>query len=151
MIPSEIKQFLTENKLEALEFDEGSTPTAATAAKELGVEVGQIAKSLLFKRKNGDFFMIVCAGDRRIDAKKIKALLGMNSRMATAEELKAQTSFSPGEVCPFCVEGPEIFLDRSLEAWPTVYPAAGTDSSAVPVTPARLKELINVPWCDVCL
>ena len=94
--------------------------------------------------------MMVCAGDRRIDSKKVKALTGTNTRMAQPEELKDQTGFNPGEVCPFGVTGPEIFLDISLKRFDTIYPAAGTDSSGVPVTYDRLREITGAGECDVC-
>ena len=101
MIPTDVREFLDNNALEAIEFEEGSTPTAATAAVKLGVKTGQIAKSILLKGKNGLFFLIVCAGDKRIDSKKAKDLTGTKTRMATADELSAVLGFKPGEVCPF--------------------------------------------------
>lgn len=150
MIPGHIKEILENHGLIAHESEEGSTPTAETAAARLGVRVGQIAKSLLFKGKDGRFFLVVCAGDRRIDAKKLKALTGVSTRMANAEELKVQTGFSPGEVCPFGVTGPEVFLDTSLREYAVVYPAAGTDSSGVPATYEELEEITGAAPCDVC-
>ena len=150
MIPDKIQAVLSRHSLKAVEFEEGSTPTAETAAAKLQVQTGQIAKSILLKGKDGRFFMMVCAGDRRIDSKKVKALTGTNTRMARPEELKDQTGFNPGEVCPFGVTGPEIFLDISLKRFDTIYPAAGTDSSGVPVTYDRLREITGAGECDVC-
>jgi len=150
MIPEKVKTVLQQHGLEALEFEEGSTPTSETAAAKLEVQVGQIAKSILLKGKDGRYFLMLCAGDRRIDSKKVKILTGTNTRMARPEELKEQTGFNPGEVCPFGVSGPEIFLDASLKRFDTIYPAAGTDSSGVPVTYDRLREIIGADECDVC-
>ena len=150
MIPKNIKEILDQNGLSALEFEEGSTPTAETAAAQIGVEVGQIAKSLLFKGKDERFFLIICAGDAHTSTKKIKDLTGTKTRMATAEELKQQTGFSPGGVCPFGVTGLPIYLDESLKAWDTVYPAAGTDSSGVPVTYEKLMQITKAQACNVC-
>ena len=150
MIPTHIKEILSRHGLQAHEFEEGSTPTAATAAERLGVQVGQIAKSLLFKGKDGRFFLVVAAGDQRIDSKKMKKLTGVSTRMALPEELMEQTGFTPGEVCPFGVTGPEIFLDESLKEYAVVYPAAGTDSSGVPTSYDELKEITGAGACDVC-
>ena len=136
--------------LKAVEFEEGSTPTSETAAARLQVQVGQIAKSILLKGKNGRYFLMICAGDRRIDSKKVKTLTGTNTRMARPEELMEQTGFRPGEVCPFGVSGPEIFIDAGLKRFDTIYPAAGTDSSGVPVTYERLREIAGADECDVC-
>jgi len=52
-------------------------------------------------------------------------------------------------VCPFAVDAVEIFLDSSLKKWPTVYPAAGTDASGVPVTFDQLLAISNAVEVDV--
>ncbi|REJ73577.1 MAG: YbaK/EbsC family protein [Acidobacteria bacterium] len=128
------------------------------AAERLGVEVGQIAKSIVVKAKNGRYALVLLAGDRRLDDRRLKQLLGAKTRMATAEETEAVTGYRPGGVCPFDV-GPvasdpahrdvELYIDRSLEAWPTIYPAAGTDASGVPTTFAQLRQLVGAEECDV--
>ncbi len=149
MIPEDVQKFLDNNKLEAVQFEEGSTPTAETAADKLGVTVGQIAKSILLKGKNGGFYLIVCAGDKRIDTKKAKLLTGTKTRMATADELFETLGFRPGEVCPFRESEVPYFIDNSLSVYETVYPAAGTDSSGVPVAYDRLIEITGAGLCDV--
>ncbi|HTO23338.1 MAG TPA: YbaK/EbsC family protein, partial [Spirochaetia bacterium] len=65
MIPEKVKTVLDAHGLAAREFDPGSTATSVMAAQQLGVAVGQIAKSLLFLGKDGRYFMVVCPGDRR--------------------------------------------------------------------------------------
>jgi prolyl-tRNA editing enzyme YbaK/EbsC (Cys-tRNA(Pro) deacylase) len=55
--------------------------------------------------------------------------------MASGEEAFAATGFGPGAVCPFGVDRTiSVFIDRSLSAYETIYPAAGTDSSGVPMS-----------------
>jgi prolyl-tRNA editing enzyme YbaK/EbsC (Cys-tRNA(Pro) deacylase) len=55
--------------------------------------------------------------------------------MASGEETFAATGFGPGAVCPFGVDAAiSVFIDRSLSAYDTIYPSAGTDSSGVPMT-----------------
>ena len=149
MIPSDIRDFLDSHDLEAVEFEEGSTPTAATAAAKLNVEVGQIAKSILLKGKNGSFYLVVCAGDKRIDSKKAKDLTGTKIRMASAEELSDVLGFRPGEVCPFRDSEIDYYIDASLTVWETVYPAAGTDSSGVPVSYEKLLSITGAGECDI--
>lgn len=151
MIPSDVQKFLDINGLEAIQFEEGSTPTAETAAAKLGVKVGQIAKSILVKGKNGTFCLIVCAGDKRIDSKKAKELTGAKTRMATAEELFEQLGFKPGEVCPFRTSNVAYYVDSSLSVYSTIYPAAGTDSSGVPVDYPTLVRICGAQICDVTL
>jgi prolyl-tRNA editing enzyme YbaK/EbsC (Cys-tRNA(Pro) deacylase) len=135
MIPEKVRSILAANGLTAAEFAPGSTATSALAAQQLGVTVGQIAKSLLFVGKDGRFFMVVCPGDKRLSNSKLKAVTGVKSRMASAEEALRATGFGPGGVCPFGVERTiALFIDRSLAQYGTIYPAAGTDSSGVPLT-----------------
>ncbi|GAB1458151.1 MAG: YbaK/EbsC family protein [Spirochaetia bacterium] len=141
MIPEKVARVLTRAGLRALEFEPGSTPTATMAAVRIGVAVGQIAKSLLFRAKNGTYHLVVCAGDKRINSGRLKALVGFKTSMADAEETLAITGFPPGGVCPFGLEGVSIWIDESLAAWDIVYPAAGTDSTGVPTT---FEQLITV-------
>jgi len=149
MIPTDVRNFLDKNGLEAIEFEEGSTPTAVTAAAKLGVDTGQIAKSILLKGKNGSFFLVVCAGDKRIDSKKAKALTGTKIRMATKEELFDVLGFMPGEVCPFRDSSIPYYIDESLSEYETIYPAAGTDSSGVPSSYNRLIDICGAGVCDI--
>jgi prolyl-tRNA editing enzyme YbaK/EbsC (Cys-tRNA(Pro) deacylase) len=142
MIPDKVRVVLERHGLRAAEFDAGTTATSVLAAAQLGVAVGQIAKSLLFAGKDGRFFMVVCPGDRRLSSAKLKSAFGTKSRMATADEALAATGFGPGGVCPFGIDGSiRIFIDSSLSQYQTIYPAAGTDSSGVPMTFSQLVSI----------
>lgn len=147
-LPPQVKAVLDRYGLVALEFEPGSTPTSPLAAAQIGCEVGQIAKSLVFKDKGGAFHMIVLAGDRKVSSGKVKRLVGSDASMASPEETHAVTGFRVGGVCPFGVSIP-IYLDASLRVWPTVYPAAGTDASGVPITYLKLQEVTGARECDV--
>ncbi len=149
MIPDKVRKILDAHGLSALEFEEGSTPTAATAAEKIGVSVGQIAKSMVFRGASGKAVLIVCAGDKKISSGKIKRLCGEKMSMTSAEETFALTGFRPGGVCPFGIEGVDVFIDASLHAWEQVYPAAGNDSTGVPITPAMLASITGGLPCDV--
>jgi len=149
MIPKNVKLVLDQHGLEALEFEAGSTPTSELAAAKIGCEVGQIAKSMLLKGKDGQFRLIVCAGDKRVDNKKLKAALGVKARFATAEETEVETGFKPGGVCPFGIDRLPILIDESLSQFEIIYPAAGNDASGVPVSFDTLKELVGAEICDV--
>jgi prolyl-tRNA editing enzyme YbaK/EbsC (Cys-tRNA(Pro) deacylase) len=142
MIPEKVREILSAHGLAAREFAPGSTATSVLAAQQLGVTVGQIAKSLLFVGKDGRFFMVVCPGDKRLSNSRLKAVAGVKSRMASAEEALGATGFGPGGVCPFGVDkGIAVFIDRSLSGYDTIYPAAGTDSSGVPMTFDKLVAI----------
>ena len=93
-------------------------------------DVRQIAKSLLFLGKNGNFYMVVCAGDCKVSNSRLKQEIGVKSRMARAEETLAATGFEPGGVCPFAVDGFEILIDEKIRRGPkngerASVPAAG--------------------------
>lgn len=120
------------------ELDE-NTATVELAAAALGVEPGRIAKTLSFMAGEQPVF-IVAAGDVRVDNRKYKAQFGCKARMMTAEELETLTGLHFGGVCPFALpQSVHVYLDRSLLAWDIVYPACGTDNSAIPLTVSELE------------
>lgn len=135
--------------LSIIEF-EADTSTSVLAAQALGTEVGQIAKSMVFKTKNSDYLMVVSTGDSRVNSKAVKELAGSKASMANAEEVLAVTGFSPGGVCPF---GPKtelpIYLDESLKRYDLVYAAAGTSNSVLPVTFDQLQSITGGIPCKV--
>ncbi len=149
MIPDKVRAVLDQHQLSALEFEAGSTPTSEMAASQIGCEVGQIAKSMLFKGKDGVYRLVVCSGDLRVDNRKLKQSLGVKARFATAEETETQTGYRPGGVCPFALPGIDVLIDRSLQRYQTIYPAAGTDASGVPVSYQQLKTIVSASDCDV--
>ncbi len=139
MIPEKVSRVLAAYGLAAIEFEPGSTATSQSAARRLGVRAGQIAKSLLFLGKDGRYAMLLCPGDRKASSAKLKAALGLKTRMARRDETLAATGFEPGGVCPFGIDaGVRILVDERLAQYRTVYPAAGTGASGVPMTFAQL-------------
>ena len=139
MIPEHVARALAAHGLAALEFEPGSTATAPLAAAKIGVRVGQIAKSLLFLGKDGRHAMLVCPGDHKVSSSKMKVALGFKTRMANAAETLQATGFEPGGVCPFGIgAGIPILVDQGLAQYETIFPAAGTDNSGVPMTFAQL-------------
>jgi prolyl-tRNA editing enzyme YbaK/EbsC (Cys-tRNA(Pro) deacylase) len=146
VIPEKVRAVLDANGMEALEFESGSTPTAELAAARIalvrpGTVTAHIAKSLLFRSKDGSYYLVVCPGDKRIPSSELKRIAGSKLSMTDPEETERVTGFRPGGVCPFGIEGVEILLDRDLGKYARVYPAAGTDATGVPTT---LDELARV-------
>ncbi len=128
-----------------------SSATVALAAQALGCEECRIAKTLSFDQ-DGKTVLVVAAGDARIDNHKYKETFHVKARMLPASEAEERTGHAVGGVCPFGVkDGVSIFLDVSLKRFDTVYPAAGTSSSAVRLSPADLEGLLpEASWIDVC-
>jgi len=129
---------------------EESTATVETAARALGVEPGRIAKTLAVRA--GDLLFLLCTrGDARLDNRKCKDELGARPRMLGAEETLEVTGHPVGGVCPFGVKQPlPVYLDVSLKAFDTVYPAGGSLNTSVEVTTERLFDLVAERWVDLC-
>ena len=71
--------------------------------------------------------------------------------MLDAEEILARTGHVVGGVCPFgLVEPLPVYLDISLKAFETVYPAAGSRTASLEIAPERLAELMARRWVDCC-
>ena len=129
---------------------EDSTATVETAAKALGVEPGMIAKTLAV-RAGDHLFLLVTRGNARLDNRKCKDELGARPRMLGAEETLALTGHPVGGVCPFGLKTPlPVYLDVSLRAFETVYPAGGSLNTSVEVPTQRLFDLVAERWVDLC-
>ncbi|HTX73810.1 MAG TPA: YbaK/EbsC family protein [Rectinemataceae bacterium] len=141
MIPEKVQKILDAQGLRALEFEPGSTPTAEMAAARIGVQTARIAKSLLFKDKSGGYHLVVCPGDKRLSSSLLKRIIGSKVSMTDADETERVTGYRPGGVCPFALEDVDIIIDRELEQYGTIYPAAGTDATGVPLSFELLTEI----------
>ena len=129
---------------------EVSTATVALAAEAHGVEPGRIAKTLSFRLHAGQVIILVAAGDARIDNRKFKAAFG-KGKMLHLEEVVELTGHPVGGVCPFGLASPlPIYLDRSLQTFDEVLPAAGAIHSAVRISPTQLAAVTDGQWVDVC-
>jgi prolyl-tRNA editing enzyme YbaK/EbsC (Cys-tRNA(Pro) deacylase) len=129
---------------------EGTTATVATAAESLSVEPGRIAKTLAV-RAGEQTFLVVARGDARLDNRKCKDELGARPRMLGPEETLELTGHPVGGVCPFGLKAPlPVYLDVSLKAFDTVYPAGGSLNTSVEVGVGRLFELVGDRWVDLC-
>jgi Cys-tRNA(Pro) deacylase len=136
-------------ELEVIEFAESSA-TVDLAAKVLGVEPGRIAKTLAFRLKERDILILV-KGDARVDNRKYKERFGEKPKMMSSSEVPEITGHPVGGVCPFGLKNRlDIYLDRTLQEFDDVYPAGGSSNSAVKLTVARLAEVTQGEWVDVC-
>ena len=124
--------------------------TAQQAADALGVQVGQIAKSIIFRRKSDDAAVLVIAsGDRRVDEKKVDAIVGKTGR-ADAEFVKAKTGFSIGGVSPIAhAQAPVTLIDRELFRFDEIWAAAGHPHGVFKLRPHDLQTLTGAPVADV--
>jgi Cys-tRNA(Pro) deacylase len=127
-----------------------SSATVELAAKALGREPGEIAKTLAMELKDGTHFVLVVMGTARIDNRKYKECFGSKAKMLSLEETLAVTGHPVGGVCPFGLpESIGVYLDESLKKFEMVFPAAGTGNSAVGFTPEDLAQATGGRWVDV--
>lgn len=130
---------------------EQSSATVELAALAVGCEPAHIAKTMSFLQ--GDkAILIVTAGDARIENKKYKALFHQKAKMIPWDDVENYIGHAPGGVCPFEIkEGVDTYLDVSLKRFETVYPAAGSDNSAVALSIEELEKHSNsLGWIDIC-
>ena len=123
----------------------------ARAAAALGCEEARIAKTLSFHV--GDrVVLIVAAGDAKVDNHKYKETFGGKAKMLAFEEVEARIGHAVGGVCPFAVnEGVEVYMDKSLCRFDTVFPACGSSNSAIELTIPELETLsASLGYVDVC-
>lgn len=127
-----------------------SSATVALAAAALGIEEARIAKTLSFSL-DGEAILVVAAGDAKVSNSKFKAFFRKKAKMLAFEEVEALIGHGVGGVCPFGInEGVKVYLDESLRRFETVFPAAGTASSAVELSIPELELASEaLRWVDV--
>jgi prolyl-tRNA editing enzyme YbaK/EbsC (Cys-tRNA(Pro) deacylase) len=133
--------------LEIRVFD-GSTHTAEDAARQVGAELGQIVKSLVFVVPTADEpEPVIClvSGPDRVDLGRLAAVLGApDVRRASAREANDLTGFVIGGIPPFGHARPlRVIMDPDLGRFGTVWAAAGTQNAVFAVPPATLRVLAN--------
>lgn len=132
------------------EYDTSSA-TVELAAQAAGCEPARIAKTLSF-HVGDEVVLVVAAGDARIDNQKYKARFGCKAKMLAFEEVEPAIGHAVGGVCPFAVNaGVAVYLDETLRRFETVFPACGSDNSAIELSIAELETLSDADaWVDVC-
>jgi prolyl-tRNA editing enzyme YbaK/EbsC (Cys-tRNA(Pro) deacylase)/predicted Fe-S protein YdhL (DUF1289 family) len=124
--------------------------TAQQAADALGVVVGQIAKSIIFRRLADDAaVLVVTAGDQRVDEARVAALVGPLGR-ADAAFVKSKTGFSIGGVAPIAHASDSVTLiDQTLFRFQDIWAAAGHPHAVFQLRPQDLARLTGAPVVDV--
>ena len=142
-----LKKFGLDGKIQEFET---SSATVALAAMALRTDEERIAKTLSFDLA-GETVLIVAAGDAKINNSKFKTQFGKKAKMLSYDEVEERVGHGVGGVCPFGVnDGVRVYLDESMKRFETVFPAAGTASSAVELTLSELESASGaLGWIDV--
>lgn len=128
-----------------------SSATVKDAAVAVGCTEDEIAKSLTFLIDD-EPIMILASGNSKIDNSKYKAEFHTKAKMIPFEDVERLIGHAVGGVCPFGMnDGVKVYLDNSLKKYEIVYPAAGSDKSAVKLTIDELEKASKaLKWIDVC-
>ena len=128
---------------------DATTHTADDAARALGVELGQIVKSLVFVAPHPEMgqepILCLVSGANRVDVARLAAVVGEPAiRRATAREARDLTGFAIGGIPPVGHANPvRVVMDPDLGRHREVWAAAGVDRAVFPVAPAALRALTN--------
>jgi prolyl-tRNA editing enzyme YbaK/EbsC (Cys-tRNA(Pro) deacylase) len=153
-------RMISASEVQALLAGEGLTvlraavPTrdSASAAAAVGCSVAEIAKSILLL-VGGKPVLVVAGGDVRVKSGLLKKATGWSGqvRLPAPDEVVRYTGYPPGAVSPFLLpKGLPVLLDASLQVFPIVYPAAGSDSSSVGIAFEQLQRLSGGRLVEVC-
>lgn len=148
------KFLLEQGHLAAPRMLDNAARTAQQAADALGISTGQIAKSIIFKRKPDDAAVLVIAsGDKRVDVAKVQDLVcsfGQTLGRADADFVKTKTGFAIGGVSPIAhTLEPVTLIDRELFRFDAVWAAAGHPHAVFELSPQDLERLTGAPVADV--
>ncbi|GIG61953.1 hypothetical protein Lfu02_63250 [Longispora fulva] len=127
-----------------------AVPTAAAAAEALGVDVGQIANSLIFDA-DGAPLLVLTSGAHRVDTAKVAAELGVaRLRRASPEFVREHTGQPIGGVAPLGHPAPvRTLLDRALAGYEEIWAAGGIPHSVFPITYPELSRITGATPVDV--
>jgi prolyl-tRNA editing enzyme YbaK/EbsC (Cys-tRNA(Pro) deacylase) len=125
--------------------------TAQMAAEALGIEVGRIVKSLLFRgAESGKPYLLLVSGENRVHEKRVGRLIGETLQRSDADFVKLHTGFSIGGVSPYGHPAPlATYMDRRLFDFPTIWAAAGNPRSVFEITAADLERTTGATPIDV--
>ena len=124
--------------------------TAAAAATALGVDVGQIANSLVFDA-DGAALLVLTSGAHRVDTGKVAVLIGASRvRRASPDFVRTATGQTIGGVAPVGHPAPlRTLVDRALEQYGEVWAAGGVPHAVFPTTFAELVAVTGGEPADV--
>ena len=114
--------------------------TSADATASLGVQISDIAKSILFIAKDSSPHMVIILGDRRVDVRKLKLIIGQKLRIAKTEEVLQHTGTEVGGVTPLGCDHIPKYIDQSLLKKERVHSSAGCSYATLLI---KTKDLID--------
>jgi prolyl-tRNA editing enzyme YbaK/EbsC (Cys-tRNA(Pro) deacylase) len=129
-------------ELQVVELQE-TTRTSADAARAVGCQVGQIAKSLVFRGETTQRpILVIASGSNRVNEKRVGQLISETLGKADADFVRQKTGFVIGGVPPVGhAEKLEVFIDEDLLQYSEIWAAAGTPNAVFKLTPSDLVRM----------
>ena len=117
-----------------------SARTAKEAADALGIEVGQVASSIVFKLDDESPLLVITSGRHKVDTDLVAKNLSQSKlHRVDADYVKEKSGFSIGGVSPIgWVSDATVLIDLALDDYEVVWAAAGHPHSVFPTTYAEL-------------
>ena len=147
-----VQDFLTEKgfSFNVREFPD-STRTSQDAANAIGCEVGQIAKSLIFKETNSEQpVLIIASGSNRVDMNKVQQSENLVLGRANGKFVKEKVGFAIGGIPPVAHNQPlHTLLDEDLKNYDIIWAAAGTPNAVFELNPGDLESITKGKWIDL--
>ena len=129
-----------------------ATHTAQAAADALGCDVGEIAKSIIFRAGDGRAVLVITSGRNRVDDKRVAQLIGQSIGKADADFVRAQTGFVIGGVAPVAhLFAPVTLMDEDLLRYSSVWPAAGHPNTMFRIAPGDLARVSEAKVAAIAL
>ena len=128
-----------------------SARSAAEAASALGIEVGQIASSILFKMPDDSPLLVITSGRHRVDTELVAKNLNLSALgRVDADYVKEKSGFSIGGVAPIGWLNPAtIIIDEALNDYEIVWAAAGHPHAVFPTTFSELAKITKAQSMSV--
>ncbi|ATB34303.1 aminoacyl-tRNA deacylase [Melittangium boletus] len=149
-----LREYLRERAVDATLIQPGSDmPTVPLAAAALGVEPGQIVKSIVFegKKQRDQVGLAIAPGDLRVDVSKVGAALGYTSlKLAQPDTVLRAAGYAVGGVPPVGHSTPiRVVIDKRVLDYPFVYGGGGDEQHMLRISPADIVRLTEAVVADI--
>ena len=153
LTPVDLTRFIAQHGIAAeLVVPPVETPTVVAAAAALGIEPGQVIKSLLFLVV-GEPVLMIASGAAPVDRGALAARFGVGKKqikLADAETVLRLTGYPIGGVPPFGHPAPlPTLLDRAVLAWDAIYGGGGDERTLLRIAPGELARVAGAEWVEL--
>ncbi len=128
-----------------------STRTAEEAAKAIGCDIAQIAKSLIFiDQASGNPILVIASGINQVDVRKIEYSTGLHLIKADGKFVKERVGFAIGGVPPVGHnEKMMTYLDPTLRDYEWIWAAAGTPFAVFRLSSNEIQNMTDGKFIDL--